>query len=343
MQITLDRLKNTLRSTLPQLIWLSGDEPYQCQEAVDSIRQYSQDKGIAERISLAIKMPTDWQQLYHDAYHYSLFSNHTLLEVRINLTPDEDAQKLLLQLATNPPPDKLLLLICAKLTPNLQNSSWFKTILNKHLVLFIWPLNYEQQLAWLKQRCCQEQLLLTEDAMALLVENTEGNLLAAAQIITKLNLSYPKRQNLNSKDIANIISQSAQYTIFDLVDNALLGNIKKTMVILTRLQDSHTEPTLIIWAIARELRLLLTIIKLQKSGSSLEQAFFQAKVFTKHKPYIKKALQRHDMSALHMLLKQTATLDQVIKGLKPGNIWQELTTLCLNLAGIKLPLFIAKP
>ena len=175
------------------------------------------------------------------------------------------------------------------------------------------------------------ELKTTQEGLKLLAEYGEGNLLAIAQEIEKLRLLYGPG-NLNIEQIATAIADNSRFNIFDLVDHALKGDSKKVIHILRSLKNEKTEPTLILWALARELRSLASMSKTMQQGYSADQVIQQFHVWQQRKPCIKQALQSHNYNGILKILQQCAALDRIIKGVTPGNIWDELEKLCLKLS-----------
>lgn len=81
-----------------------------------------------------------------------------------------------------------------------------------------YPL-HKPSLGW-RNGCVTPGLHASDDAIRYLAERIEGNLLAAAQEITKLQLLYAQ-QRIEVSDIQAVVADSARFTVFDLVDAVL--------------------------------------------------------------------------------------------------------------------------
>ncbi len=88
-----------------------------------------------------------------------------------------------------------------------------------------------------------------------------------------------------------------------------------------------------LWAVVREIRQLLAIMKETQSGISLANALIKAKVWEKRKPLYTRAAQRHSMVSLQQLLLQAMQIDLIIKGAKRGRAWDGLMQIYCQLAG----------
>lgn len=336
MQLRYEQLAEHLQKQLAPIYLVSGDVPLLIQEACDSIRLAAQQQGYTEREIFSVENHFNWQQLLDNANCLSLFSSKQILELRIaNSTLGDAGTKALKAYTENLPADKILLITMPKLDSKTQQTSWYKNINNHAVTLAIWLIEAMQLPQWLKQRCAKVGLQIEPLGLQMLADSVEGNLLAAAQEIEKLRLLHGTGK-ITADDIAQAISNNSRFDIFSLTDAALNGDGKRTIKILDNLQHEGIEPTLILWALAREIRSLESQAHLIANGSSIEKILQEQRVWEKRKPIIRRALQRHHTKSLQQLLIKASHIDRIIKGLKSGNVWDALQQLSLELAGIKL-------
>ena len=93
---------------------------------------------------------------------------------------------------------------------------------------------------------------------------------------------------------------------------------------------------LILWALTREIRAMAEMAYQVASGGSVEQALSKARVWEKRKPLVRSGLKRHKAGAWQGMIQQCGAIDVMIKGGKPGNVWDELLDLSLLLGGLRL-------
>jgi DNA polymerase III subunit delta len=332
MKLTVDKLSQQLNKSLAPIYIVSGDETLLVEETSQLIQDAAIKKGFTEREIYYITPQFDWNQLLATANNLSLFAEQSLIELRIPTGKVNDAgKKALKEYAGNPPANKILLIISGKLETSTQNTKWFKTIEQAGIFAPIWPITTAQLPYWLKDRLNKEGLTATPDALQFLTERTDGNLLAARQEIEKLSLLYDKKQ-LTLDEIINAISDSARYNIFVLADTILGGNAKRALSILAHLKAEGTEPTIILWALTREIRTLVNMAEIAKQGLPIDQILAQQKVWEKRKPFYRLALKRSNLNKLLKLLKNAGVVDRIIKGVEPDNVWDKLNQLTLGLA-----------
>lgn len=327
MQLRHEQLASHLQKNLAPLYLIMGDVPLLIQEAGDAIRQAANQQGYSERHLFQVETGFSWSDFLNDAQTASLFAEKQLLELHFSAKQLGAAGgKILQSYAEKLPDQKILLILTSKLDATQQKSAWFQAIGKTGVIIPIWPIPNEQLPQWIKQRLHASGLQAEREGIQWLAERAEGNLLAAAQEIEKLRLLYESGP-LSTEAIIQASSDHARFDIFQLSDAVLEGNKKRIGRILSSLQMEGTEPILILWGLTRELRILLKIKHVIEQGIQLEQALQKQQVWEKRKPLFRRALQRHTSKTLRPLLKQASEIDEMIKGLKPGNMWNELERL----------------
>jgi DNA polymerase-3 subunit delta len=121
--------------------------------------------------------------------------------------------------------------------------------------------------------------------------------------------------------------------VFVLVDAALAGDRVRVARIMAGLRGEGTEATVVLWALARELRVLFDLVALRGGGLAAELQ--RRRVWSTRKPLYEAAVSRLSQPAVRAMLLRAARLERVIKGVEVGNIWDELLQLALMLAGVR--------
>ncbi len=333
MQLRPDQLTAHLQKNLLPMYLVSGDETLLVQESCEAIRTQAVQRGFSERQVFHCETGFSWPNFFNNTNTRSLFSDKQLLELRVVNQLGDAGSKALQAYAAKPPPDKILIIITGKLEAATQRSAWFTAIAKVGVTLQVWPLDNNQFTQWLQQRLHKAELKVPSAGIQLLLDSTEGNLLAAAQEIEKLRLLYGQG-TLTTEQIATALSNHTHFDIFALGDACLQGNGKRILRILANLKGEGIEPTLILWALTRELRSLSTLATATAQGMPVERALQQQYIWEKRKPFFRHALQKHSTSTLHKLLQQAGIVDRTIKGVELGNVWDQLSRLALGTAGI---------
>jgi len=339
VRTTAEKLPRDLTKGLAPIYLLAGDEPLQQMEMADAVRTEARKQGFSERELLEVDgKGFDWSALTAAAGNLSLFADKRLIELRIpSGKPGADGSKALTAWAADPPPDLLLLITCGKLDRQQQNGKWFTALDNAGVVALIYPIDHGQLPGWVARRLKQKGLTAPPEALALLAERVEGNLLAAAQEVDKLALLHGEGE-LSLAQVREAVADSARFNLFDLVDAAVAGEAGRVGHLLDGLRGEGTEPILVNWALARELRLLTRISAGMQRGLAFELLCKEQKVWQNRKGLVQRALKRHPTAQLSAMLGHCARIDLTIKGERSGNPWHELIQLSLALAGRPLPL-----
>lgn len=336
MKIRPDQLSQQLEKNLAPLYLISGDEPLQVMEATDQVRAKARELGYSERTVMDVDKDFDWNSLTAEASNLSLFAEKRILELRIPTgKPGKPGGAALSEYASRPAEDTVLIITAGKFDKASTNTKWYKALDALGITMQCWPVESHALPRWIEERCISKGLHPDKEAVRLLVDRVEGNLLAAAQEIEKLCLLVDSPQ-LNAQQVSDAVADSSRFSIYDLGDAALSGDISRTSHIVYGLQAEGIEAVLALWAISREIRTLTTAAA--NSNQSADAALAKAGVWSKRIPIMKKALSRHNQNSLQQLLVMCAKTDRMIKGLESGKAWDQLYQLCLSLSGYNIQL-----
>ncbi len=333
MKLAYAQLTQHLSKTLAPIYLVHGDEPLLVEETIDTICKAAQTAGFTERITTSTESGTDWgKHLYADTHSISLFTQKKIILLNLNHIKLNAANgKIIEEYAQKPMADTLLIIQSSKLDIKLEKSNWFKAIEIQGVIITLWPISPEQMPAWMIARAKKFNLTMTKFGAEWLASQMEGHLLAASQEIEKLSLLQPDG-TLDDQTIQAAVTDNARFDIFNLVDSALLGNTQRTLRILQNLALENSEPAIILWALARELRMLAELQKKIAEGQSLSQLFASFHIWEKRQPLIKAVLKRHKQNDFWDMLIHATKIDRIIKGGELGNVWDELEALVIRIS-----------
>jgi len=339
MKLNSTQLGKHQQGNLSPVYVVSGDEPLLCQEATDAIRAAARQQGFSERQVFNAENNFDWGNLLQASASLSLFADKRLLELRLPNGKPSDKGAALLEYLARPAEDSILLINLPKLDGSTQKSKWAKALIEGAQTQFmqIWPVDAHQLPQWIRQRLAQSGLSASAEAVDMIAVRVEGNLLAAAQEIEKLKLLAEGTQ-IDVDTVHAAVADSARFDVFGLIDAALNGEASHALRILEGLHGEGVEPPVILWALAREIRMLATIAQQYGQGMPLEKAFSSARppVWDKRRPLVSKALQRLSAARWAALLQDAQQIDAQIKGQAPGDPWSGLGLLTLSVCGQRL-------
>jgi len=334
MKLRPDQLEQNLQSTLAPIYVVSGDEPFQVGEACQAIRQQCRAQGVSEREVMHVDRSFDWYDLSASADAMSLFAERKLIELRLPTgKPGDAGAKALRAYAENPSPDNTLLIVTAKLDGAQQRSKWFKALEGAGVFVQIWPIEAARLPQWIQLRLKQRGLQASSEAVKLLADRIEGNLLAADQEMEKLLLLNGPGQ-VDVQQVIAAVADSARYDAFTLMDAALAGDATRVCRVLYGLKGEGVEPIALTGAMNYQLRSMCAMAADMQQGGSVDQVMGSHRVWDKRKPLVRGALQRHKLKRWQGFIWKAGEIDRMIKGLAQGTVWDELLQLSLRIAGV---------
>jgi DNA polymerase-3 subunit delta len=322
-----EQLPAALARGLAGIYLVSGDEPLLVGEAADAIRAAARAAGYADREVFFVDRSFSWDELRHASQSLSLFAQRRLLELRMpSGKPDKGAAQLA-ELAANPPPDLIALVITDKLDRKAGEAAWVQAIEKHGAWVPIWPVDAAALPQWLRGRAKMLQLDIEPEAARLIIDRVEGNLLAAKQELEKLSL-LANGASIGTDLVLTSVGDSARYDVFQLAAAAAAGDAARAFRILLALKGEGAEPTLILWALVRELRGLWQARERDRLRSAHRGSGWNLAATPSPR-----ALSRAKKLPLAALLVQASSADRVIKGMSAGDPWSALTGLTGALAG----------
>ncbi len=332
MQLRSEELERHLRSGLAPVYLLAGDEPLFVQEGLDAIRAAARAAGFVEREVLEVEPGFDWNRLGAVAGEMSLFGDRKLVELRMpNGKPGVQGAKALSAYCQAPAPDVVLLISCGPLDASQRKAAWVKAAEQAGVFCYAWPLPPAQLPQWLTARLRRYRLEVELAALELLVERAEGNLLAAAQEVEKLHLLYGSGR-LDVEQIQAAVADSARFDVFVLADAAVSGAVARCARIVRGLRAEGAEPTLALWALARDLRVLAAVSADLAARREPDASLRAHRVLSTRRGLLQQAARKRPPSVWLALLARCARVDRVIKGVAPGRPWDELLQLATAVA-----------
>jgi DNA polymerase-3 subunit delta len=201
--------------------------------------------------------------------------------------------------------DLLLLIVTGRLDRDTQDAGWVQTLQERGVWLPVWPVELARLPQWLRARARAAKISLSEDALAMLAERCEGNLLAAQQEIDKLALLATSGVIVGVAEVAASSADSARFDVFQLAEAVRGADCARALRILGGLQAEGAEPPLVLWALLRELR---------------------SRSLTTRVPMAR-------------LIARAGRVDRMAKGQLPQDPWDELALLAVEMCGVRtLPL-----
>lgn len=337
MKIPGDSLPPQLARGLSSIYLVAGDEPLLVNEAADAIRARARADGFTERDLHVVERGFDWQALLADSRAMSLFAQRKIIEIRMtNPTPGDQGAAAIIELATQPSPDNVVLIVTGKMDGRVQSSKWVSAIEKQGVVVQVWPLELPRLPAWIRDRLARHKLMADSAAAALLAERVEGNLLAAHQEVEKLALLLPPGP-VTADVILEAVADSARYDVLQLGEAAMRGATVRALRILEGLRGEGIDAVLVLWAVNKDLQWVARAQYLMSRGQSAEAAMNAIYVWRPRQAAMKQALGRLKPRMVRQLIIDAERVDRSIKGAANFDPWVELEGLVARMAGVPLP------
>lgn len=335
MRLTPGQLSAHLAKGLAPLYVVAGEEPLLLMEALDAIRATARQAGYSEREVMDVDRGFNWQQVADSCASLSLFASRRIVEVNLpGGAPGVEGSKLLQQLIPQLSADTLLLVICGPMEWRARQGGWYQALENAGAALYIEALKAAEFPGWLAARAKAAGVQIEPEALKLLAERTEGNLLAAAQDIEKLKLLFPGRK-IDAEQLAGAVADSARFEAFDLNGRVLEGDAAAAVRSLERLREEGVAVLEILGALVWSLRQLckasISYARSRDAGAACAEAGiqkFRTAAFLK-------ALPRTRPAEVMDWLRWCARIDQAVKSGREAAAWEDLLTLVLAASGTR--------
>ncbi len=301
-------------------------------DAADLIRYAARRSGFEEREVYTATVGFDWRALTGSLQNLSLFASQRVIEIRLPTgKPGREGSAVLVELASNPDPDTLLLVTSPHLDARSASSRWAKALANGGVWIAVRPLPSHKIPDWLGRRLQSAGLQYDAAALEPLAVRVEGNLLAARQEIEKL-LLLADGGKVTVDTVKESVADSARFDVFQLADAAVGLDAGRAIRILQGLQREGVPATLALWALAREIQTLVELSCRVDQGNSVPTALAKTRVWRFRHGMVGECLRQHTAVSIKGLVTKACHVDRIVKGARFGQPWIALNELTLAIA-----------
>ena len=333
MNIKPEQLHSSVSNQMASTYFAFGAEILLVEQSLSTIKAAARENGFTERFRFDIDGNFSWDSIISLISSPSLFAEKRIIEC--HLTSGKigvRGSKALTEIVDVLPVDILLIISSGKLEIVQQKSKWFKALDKNGVIIQHWEVQSNQLVGWITGNMTQLGLNSNIEAANAIAYCTEGNLLATMQEIEKLKIAYPDGK-INLKEYLDQIDQQSQYSVFGLIDSALLGDTDKVNKIFNSLVDDSIPPVILISSLYREIANLVMMSIELKTNDTLESILNNHRVWQKRKPFISNALKKHSYQKLQKILLKLGRIDRSLKGMDNLNVYDELQNVVISLSG----------
>lgn len=327
MKLSADDLPQHLNKGLQPLYVIHGAAILLAIEAADAIRAVARKQGYSEREVLIADTGFKWSELRNSAQSMSLFSSRKVLDLRIPTgKPGVEGAQALQEYCMQPNADTVTLVSLPRLDAATMKSKWFSALAEHGVVIAADEISLNELPRWISARLNRQKQSADTDTLAFLAQRVEGNLLAAFQEIQKLALLFPEGK-LSFEQVKDAVMDVARYDVFKLSEAMLAGDAARYAHILEGLRAEGTATVLILWALAEDIRTMAKVSAAMQQSGNLANALRDARVWGVRQKLVERAVRRFSPAFAERALRQAAQIDKLVKGLRSGDVWDELLQL----------------
>lgn len=337
MRLYADRLPTPLKE-LPSAVLLCGDECLLIEETLDKLRQLAKQLGFEERETFFVEREKEFNfnAALENAGTMSLFASRRVQEWRFQQSPGDAAKIALPLLLERRDDDTLLWVIVPGLQKKQFDAAWVQAFEQHGTMIIADPISADRLAAWIQTRATSMALTLQPDALQLLIDYTEGNLLATQQTLQQLALLYPQ-QEIAIEHINEITRQQARFDVYEVMNTALHGDGARVVRMLSGLrgEDEGGYLRMLLGAVQRDLRSLDAVAQLIEQGQSPSFAAQQAGVWKNRQTLFASGARRLQTRGTRTLMRMAFDAERAMKGALIGDPWQMLEKIVLRCAGVR--------
>lgn len=296
---------------------IAGEEHLLVLESADALRAKAREQGYSERDVLeAGESAFEWYELAQAASSMSLFGTRRVIDLRIPTgRPGKEGAEAIQEYCRSPAPDSILL-ITAMSWSKSHETAWLHAVQDAGTVVVAWPLKLQELPDFAQRRASSRGLILKRDAIDVLIERTEGNLLATAQEIDKLVLLAGGR-SLDAASLESLVADAARFDVFKLVDAAFAGDAARALHAVDLLRaEGESVPGMLSW-IVTQLNAVVRMARLVERGQSADMAMRAEHVWATRQAGFRSALQRGRAAFWEARLADAVRVERLGKGRLP--------------------------
>lgn len=312
---------------------IAGPETLRVLEAADALRVAARAQGYTEREVYEIEgnREPDWAAMEASFNAPSLFASRRLIELRLPTgKPGKEGAKVIEAFCAAPPGDVTLLVTGGEWSRQ-HGGKWSEAIGKLGQVAIAWQVKPHELADWIERRLRSRGVRADRDAVQVLVERIDGNLLAAAQEVDKLAL-LSDGTPLDAARMQDLVADAARFDVFRLLDAALNGHAAQVSRMLAGLRAEGEAVPAVLGMVVKELQLTAQLARVQARGGNLANEFKAQRVWDSKQPTYRRALQRHPEANWDRFIAAVGRVDRMAKGREAGEPWVALERVLVAIA-----------
>ncbi|AIT09753.1 DNA polymerase III subunit delta [Candidatus Francisella endociliophora] len=302
---------------------VTGDEPLQRHNIIEKIT--NQFKAKNYEISHHDLTEQNLDVLYNETDSLSLFAMDKFIQFNFEKPPQKKLQQALVEKLLHDD-ENVYLLVFNGMKKQNTSAKWFQSLEHKAIHTRIFQPNLNNAINIINHEAQEIGLTISREAVQLLAQKTEGNLIATKQIL-KL-LSRQETKSFDENTIRPFLHEHANFDVFDLSEAILTQQKPKALTILNSILNENDKPPLILWALKKELRILS---QLKNTSPTYHQKIFKDNnIWPSKQKFYSSLANKISLEKISTGLQNCLETDLYIKGAKKGNIQLKLNEIVFN-------------
>ncbi len=322
-----DSWRRQLAATELKPVYLLAGEELLVLEAADALRARARELGFDEREVIDVEARFDWDNLARAGAGMSLFATRRMIDLRIPTgRPGRDGSAAISAWCGDPPPDTLLLITAVEWSKK-HEGAWTRAVDKTGAKVVFWPPRAHEWPRWIAARLASRGIKAAPEAVALLAERVEGNLLAAAQEVDKLVMLHGEG-TLDAATLEKLVADSTRFDVFKLTDAALGGDAARAVRIVAGLQSEGEDLVALMGWMINQLELALRLASARDFAAQAKAE----RLWPARQQLFRAALRRAPREHWQQCLARAARIDRMVKGREYGDPWREAQRLVVAMA-----------
>ncbi len=325
MKIQAVQLEQYLKKQSPQYVLLYGNDPFLIEHNRTTLLKHYHSKGFTEKEIITFENKNNaLNALLSCVQSPSLFAEQKLIVcIMSGAAFTKDEKNRFANALDLMPACYTLIFVTEKVTKAQQKDAWYQCFSEKGVVITHWPLAQNAYQTWLQAQAHSLNIQLNVEAIQLLAQYTQGNVLAGRQMLKQLTLFDKK--SFDAKDILEGLSVQSKYEMSDLYTAILENNIKNITQIIAHFKASNHPIPLILWSLHQLVQ--------QAYKQYAPHSIIQTPVLPWSQSFQRLMQQKMpQISRQHSqdLITQLAYIDRLFKTYNIQQTWHECLSFCLN-------------
>lgn len=316
------------RRPLPCVTLITGAEIVLNQESLDAARARARADGYAERLRFDTDGAFEWKDVLAESQSPSLFAPRRVIEVHGTDKRIDKKSLAVFETLLRQCDDNLRVLLYLPELEKPDKQAWFKEgFAGDNLAVISKELYIQDLTRQIDHRLQQADLVLTPSARELLITYCQGNLASAKQAIARLQIGTRTQGAVDEAALLSTLSDAAMFNVFGFTDALWRGQWLAAWRIAGKLEEEdRTQIILLAWLLVRDASVLL---HLHAAPHNADAVFSVFRIYGNQKRSYYAAQKRFPPALVRTLLKLSAKLERLAKGVDKGDPWPLLRQFLL--------------